>query len=102
MASAASGRPLASDTVVVGEIGLGGEVRGVSQLRARVHEAAALGFARCLVPRTDLTRWKGPDPELPLQGVATVAEALSEAVLTTRRYPSAEGCPTPLPRRATA
>lgn len=36
---------------VVGEIGLSGELRAVSQLDRRVNEAARLGFKRCLVPR---------------------------------------------------
>jgi DNA repair protein RadA/Sms len=42
--------PVASDTVVFGEIGLAGEVRAVSQTEIRLKEAAKLGFARALVP----------------------------------------------------
>jgi len=37
--------------VAVGEVGLGGELRAVSQLDRRVNEAARLGFKRCLVPK---------------------------------------------------
>jgi len=37
--------------LVVGEVGLGGELRAVSQLDRRVNEAARLGFKRCLVPK---------------------------------------------------
>jgi DNA repair protein RadA/Sms len=70
-----AGDPVASDTVVVGEVGLSGEVRGVSYLEARVQEAAALGFARCVVPRVDLERLTS-EPSLPLVGVSTVVEAL--------------------------
>ncbi|MFC1870180.1 DNA repair protein RadA, partial [Chloroflexota bacterium] len=36
---------------VVGEVGLSGEIRAVSQLERRVGEAARLGFKRCLVPK---------------------------------------------------
>jgi len=43
-------RPVASDTVVFGEIGLAGEVRAVSQTEIRLKEAAKLGFARALIP----------------------------------------------------
>ena len=43
-------RPVASDTVVFGEIGLAGEVRAVSQTEVRLKEAAKLGFARALIP----------------------------------------------------
>jgi DNA repair protein RadA/Sms len=48
--SSRSGTPLPSDTVVVGEVGLGGEVRQVSHLARRLREAARLGFAAAVVP----------------------------------------------------
>lgn len=51
LVSAHSGRPLPSDTVVFGEVGLAGEVRAVARGDARLKEAAKLGFARALVPR---------------------------------------------------
>lgn len=41
-------------TIVFGEIGLAGEVRGVSASAQRVHEAAKLGFTRCILPRVSL------------------------------------------------
>jgi DNA repair protein RadA/Sms len=81
LASAASGRAVPRDVVVVGEVGLSGEVRGVSQLATRVSEARALGFRRCVVPRVDVDRWRGTPPELPLAGVASVREALVEVGL---------------------
>ncbi len=43
-------RPVREHTVVVGEVGLGGEVRSVPQLERRLAEAARLGFGRALVP----------------------------------------------------
>ena len=46
VASARLGRPIASGTVVVGELGLGGEVRSVPQTERRLAEAARLGFTR--------------------------------------------------------
>jgi DNA repair protein RadA/Sms len=39
------------EMVAFGEIGLGGEVRGVSQAEVRLKEAARLGFKRCLLPK---------------------------------------------------
>ena len=81
MASAASGKAVPSDTVVVGEVGLSGEVRAAAQLGARVQEARSLGFARCIVPKVDLDRWKGRPAELPLHGVTNVLEALDEVGL---------------------
>jgi DNA repair protein RadA/Sms len=43
--------PVPPETVVFGEIGLGGEVRAVGQAETRLKEAAKLGFTRALVPR---------------------------------------------------
>lgn len=53
MASSFLDKPIDSRTVVLGEVGLTGEVRAVSQMEARVKEAARLGFNRCLVPKTN-------------------------------------------------
>ena len=47
-------RPVDAQTAVVGEVGLGGEVRAVSQIGRRVAEAAKLGFRRVVVPRANL------------------------------------------------
>ncbi|NQT31911.1 MAG: DNA repair protein RadA, partial [Deltaproteobacteria bacterium] len=54
LAIASSARDVAVDPqlVAVGEVGLSGELRAVSQLDRRVAEAARLGFKRCLVPKT--------------------------------------------------
>ena len=43
-------RPITSDTAVMGEVGLTGEVRSVNQLETRLTEALKLGFKRCVVP----------------------------------------------------
>jgi DNA repair protein RadA/Sms len=50
LASALLGQPLPHDLVVVGEVGLGGEIRQVAHTSRRLAEAARLGFARGLVP----------------------------------------------------
>lgn len=50
LASSARDRPVAADLVVVGEIGLGGELRPVGQLDRRLGEARKMGFARAAVP----------------------------------------------------
>lgn len=53
MASSFLDRPVDSRTVILGEVGLTGEVRAVSQIEVRVKEAARLGFSRCVVPKTN-------------------------------------------------
>jgi DNA repair protein RadA/Sms len=67
-------RPLRSDLVVVGEVGLAGEVRAVTGLDARLKEAAALGFTAAVVPQGSLTG-RSAHP-LDVQGVGTVDEAV--------------------------
>jgi DNA repair protein RadA/Sms len=44
--------PVPRDLAIVGEIGLSGELRSVSQATKRLNEAARLGFKRCLLPRS--------------------------------------------------
>jgi len=50
VASAVTGRPVPEQTVALGELGLGGEVRQVPKAARRLREAARLGFTRALVP----------------------------------------------------
>jgi DNA repair protein RadA/Sms len=64
-----------SDTLVVGEVGLGGEVRGVSQAARRVAEGEKLGFCRCLISNANLKSLCGAG-SMVVRGVRDVAEAL--------------------------
>ncbi|HML22709.1 MAG TPA: DNA repair protein RadA [Aggregatilinea sp.] len=52
IASSAWDVPVPADMVFVGEIGLSGELRAVSQTTTRIREAAKLGFKRIVLPRT--------------------------------------------------
>ena len=61
--------------VVLGEVGLTGEVRAVGQVEARLREAAKLGFRRCLLPQANCQPDTGTIA-IELCGVRTVAEAL--------------------------
>jgi DNA repair protein RadA/Sms len=51
MASSFREVPVAPDLVVIGEVGLSGELRSVSQVEKRLNEALKLGFKRCLLPK---------------------------------------------------
>jgi DNA repair protein RadA/Sms len=77
LASALTGEALPADLVVCGEVGLGGELRQVSQCERRVMEAARLGFSRALVPRLSPSM---PD-HIDLIRVDTLAEAVAAAGL---------------------
>ncbi len=46
-------KPVVPDTVVFGEVGLAGEIRGVSQPELRINEAKKLGFTRCLLSKSN-------------------------------------------------
>jgi DNA repair protein RadA/Sms len=72
VASARLDRPIASGTVVVGELGLGGEVRSVPQVERRLAEAARLGFTRALVPPST-----PPQPGLDVVPVRDLSRALA-------------------------
>jgi len=65
-------RPVPADVLILGEVGLTGEVRAVSGVEARLRAAAQLGFKSAIVPRGNVD---GALP-LPVKGVASVSEAL--------------------------
>ena len=62
-------------TICFGEVGLSGEVRGVSMAEQRVQEAAKLGFTTCILPQVCLESL-GPKEGIRLVGVRNVKEAL--------------------------
>jgi DNA repair protein RadA/Sms len=80
LASSICDRPVAERTVVFGEVGLTGEVRGVTQAAARVAEAKRLGFARAIVPKDNL-KAIGTLEGLEILPVATLDEAFIQARL---------------------
>ncbi|MFC1873750.1 DNA repair protein RadA [Chloroflexota bacterium] len=67
--------PVDREMAVVGEVGLSGELRAVSQLERRVNEAARLGFKRCLVPKTG-SKISPPPGNIELIPASTLKEAI--------------------------
>ncbi len=67
-------KPIDPHTLLIGEVGLTGEVRAVSGLDVRVNEAHKMGFTRMIVPRSQ-SKQKVPKG-MELMGVGTVEEAL--------------------------
>lgn len=63
-----------SDTVVIGELGLSGEVRFVSNLEKRIREAEKLGFKRIICPKLKSSAKGKAD----IVGVRTLAEAIAQ------------------------
>ena len=79
VASSLRNRPIRAGTAVFGEVGLAGEVRGVSQAALRVREAAQMGFDRCIVPDGNCSPDDVP-AGIELVGVKTVSEALEQLI----------------------
>jgi DNA repair protein RadA/Sms len=79
IAGAHANDAIAPDTVVMGELGLGGEVRQVPQAPRRLSEALRLGFRRAIVPKST------PDVRgMQLERVACLGEALETTALGSR------------------
>jgi DNA repair protein RadA/Sms len=72
-------RPLPADLVLIGEVGLSGELRAVGQLPARLREASRLGFRRAILPRSPRVD-SGGVPGLQVIEARSVREALSLAL----------------------
>jgi DNA repair protein RadA/Sms len=59
----------------MGEVGLTGEIRNVSQMEKRIAECAKMGFKKCIIPKDHLKQLK-PPKDMELIGVSHVSEAL--------------------------
>ena len=80
MASSLKDKPVRADTVMIGEVGLSGELRMVSQIHARLREAANLGFKRAIIPRR--LRSAEPFPKgIEVVEVRSLREALNLAMI---------------------
>lgn len=80
IASSFRNQVIAPDLVVIGEVGLSGELRTVSQAQRRLVESARLGFARALVPHTLLKMKDKPDG-IELIGARTIGQAMDVALI---------------------
>lgn len=76
LVSGITDKSVPEDVVAIGEIGLSGEVRSVSRISARISEAARLGFARCIVPRSCLKQIK-TKADIEVIGVKNLHEAIA-------------------------
>jgi len=75
IASSFQDKPTKPTDVVIGEIGLTGEVRRVSRIEQRVQEAAKLGFKRAIIPAKNIGGWSFPEG-MEIIGINSVQEAL--------------------------
>lgn len=68
-------RPIEEHTIIFGEVGLTGEVRGVNMAEQRAKEAAKLGFTTCILPASNAANISGIEG-MRLIGVSNVKEAI--------------------------
>ncbi len=71
--SSLKSRPLPAHTVLIGEVGLSGEVRGVKKLRERIAEAEKLGYTQAIVPASSKLSLRGKLVAVPVE---TIEEAM--------------------------
>jgi DNA repair protein RadA/Sms len=78
IASSFRDRPLDPRTVIMGEVGLGGEVRAIPHLEARLREAAKLGFQQAVIPEPNRPpgAFVGTLTVIPVTSVAAAFERL--------------------------
>lgn len=70
-------RPIPSGTLVIGEIGLTGEIRAVSHIDQRIGEAKKMGFTKCVIPLSNAKRTAQSDG-IAIVGVSILSDALTE------------------------
>ncbi|WP_420421325.1 DNA repair protein RadA [Simkania sp.] len=81
IASSYCNRAVPSDTVVVGEVGLAGEVRSVPRIEARIKEAIHMGFKRCYLSEKNLKGInKNLKEKIQLHGITRVEDAIQQLI----------------------
>ena len=77
VASSLMNRHVDADTVVIGEVGLGGEVRSVGCIQGRLKEASHMGFKKAVIPK------RNQELNLPMEvlGVERVEEAIRAVII---------------------
>ncbi|MDP2643829.1 MAG: DNA repair protein RadA [Desulfobacterales bacterium] len=75
IASSFLDRAVPDGTVVMGEVGLTGEVRAISHIDTRMTETIKMGFTKCFVPETNLKRMPRNN-DIEVIGISTVSDAM--------------------------
>lgn len=73
--------PIRDDTIAIGEIGLGGEIRSVSYCEQRIKEAERLGFKRIIIPKHNFKSMSSDlKCDIEIVGIRTINEAFNAAI----------------------
>lgn len=76
VASAFREQMVIPETVILGEVGLAGETRSISQIALRINEAEKLGFKHCIIPKNNYKSFKDYKGDIELIPIATLKEGL--------------------------
>ncbi len=80
ISSSMKDKPVRADTILIGEIGLSGELRWVGHMAARLNEAGKLGFKKAIIPKRIRKGDKLPDG-IQIEEARSLREALTLAIL---------------------
>ena len=75
--SSAKDIPVDSETVIIGEVGLAGEIRTISSVDKRINEAEKLGFKRIILPKNNLKHLNIKKYKIEIVGVEKIKDAVS-------------------------
>jgi DNA repair protein RadA/Sms len=76
IASAFREQAIMPQTVILGEVGLAGEIRSISQVLLRINEAGRLGFKHCVVPKNSVKNLNIKNVDIEFIAVSTLKEAM--------------------------
>lgn len=85
IASAFKDQPVLADSLILGEVGLTGEIRSILHADLRINEAEKLGFMTCVLPRWNLTRSNYKGKVLRLKPVSSLKESLGIILTSEER-----------------
>ena len=77
LASSEKDQLIKDSYVLIGEVGLGGEIRSVTRLEERINESAALGFTDIIAPKSSINRLKKNSSKVNLHPISHVVEAFN-------------------------
>ena len=77
LASSKKDKIIKDSVVLIGEVGLGGEIRSVVRLEERINETKALGFKQVVAPKSNVQRLKPKPKDIKLYAVSHVVEAFN-------------------------
>ncbi len=76
IASSYLDKPVSSDTIIMGEVGLTGNIRSIPRVEQRIQEALKMGFTRIIIPESNAKQLKKVSAKAKVVGVSTISECL--------------------------